>query len=89
MVHNFLDPRSTGSSECAKGRQSVLVTLNVKPNKMGGESGGTVVIKQRQRVRARYSETLIENYSSKDVGKLWNIMKMILSRAFVRTYLAF
>ena len=40
MVHNFLDPRSTGSSECAKGRQSVLVTLNVKRNKMGGESGG-------------------------------------------------
>ena len=40
MVHNLLDPRGTGSSACAKGRQSVLVTLNVKLHKMGGESGG-------------------------------------------------
>ena len=40
MVHNLLDPWSTGSSECSKGRQSVLVTLNVKRNKMGRESGG-------------------------------------------------
>lgn len=40
MVHNLLDPRSTGSSECAKGRQSVLVTLNVTRKTMAGESGG-------------------------------------------------
>jgi len=61
MVHNLLDPRSTGSSECAKGRQSVLVTLIVKCNKMGGESGWSVVIKQRPKVRACYSE-MLENY---------------------------
>ena len=40
MVHNLLDPRGTRSSACAKGRQSVLVTLTVKLHKMGGESGG-------------------------------------------------
>lgn len=65
MVHSFLDPRSTGSSECAKGRQSVLVTLNVKRNKMGGESGGTAAMTSRQRVKAYYSE-MLENYWSKD-----------------------
>ena len=61
MVHNLLDPRGTGSSACAKGRQSVLVTLNVKLHKMGGESGATLIIKQRQWVREFCSE-MLENY---------------------------
>lgn len=40
MVHNLMDPWRTGSSECAKGRQSMLVSLNVKHNyREGGESG--------------------------------------------------
>lgn len=77
MVHNFLDPRGTGSSKCAKGRQSVLVTLSVKRNKMGGESGGTVVMKSKQRVRACYPE-MLENYWSKDDSEHWNVLKMIL-----------
>lgn len=64
MVHNLLDPRGTRSSACAKGRQSVLVTLNVKLHKMGGESGGggaTLMIKQTQRVKEFCSE-MLENY---------------------------
>lgn len=28
MAQNFLHPWRTGSSECAKGRESMLVTLN-------------------------------------------------------------
>ena len=61
MVHDLLHPRSTGLSECAKGRQLVLVTLNVKRNKTGGESGGTLVMKQMPRIRACYPE-MLENY---------------------------
>lgn len=47
MAQNFMHPWRTGSSECAKGRESKLVTLNVKRDREGGESGGTFVKRVR------------------------------------------
>ena len=44
---------------------------------MGGESGGTVVMKSKHRVRACYPE-MLENYWSKDDSEHWNVPKMIL-----------